>query len=435
MADVVPLNEINRTIVKKGLPLVAGHPALSALLDAAGVRDVTGESTLSFILAPRVNAAGRMGDATRAVRLLLSGDDAERRAIATELETENVRRRAEEQRIFAEAEAQITEAEPRILVLRGSDWSTGVIGIVASRLVERHRCPALLFSEVNGTLIGSGRSVPAVDLFALLTRRQNMLSRFGGHRLAAGATLPSERFDAFREALQTDLAETFPQGLPVEPIRYEDTLALSDVTFAFAKELALLSPFGEGNRVPLFRIEGALSGVRIIGREGTHLSARLSDGGTEVRMVAFGMGDRYAQWSALTRAQALVSIEAGSYLGKPELSVRTEALHAPIDDAAEAAVNACIRAIRYGTDLPDAAVLSALPKVSEQEIREAYRRLLPRLKTGVPVDCLDAKERTALLPLLEIGVLRFENGCFFTQTVREKKQIQKALLYPVLCLE
>ena len=435
MADVVPLLPFNRTIVKKGLPLVQDHPALGALLDAAGVRDVTGESTLSFILAPRINAAGRMGDAERAVRLLLTEDDAERKEIATELESENVRRRAEEMRIFTEAEAQISETEPRILVLRGENWSTGVIGIVASRLVERHHCPVLLFSETNGVLTGSGRSVPAVDLFALLTRHQGLFSRFGGHRLAAGATLPSERFDTLKTELSIDLAAAFPQGLPADPLRYEDRLALSEITPAFAKELTLLAPFGEENRMPLFCVEGTLTGVRMIGREGTHLSARLKDADTELRLVAFGMGDRYAQWSALERAQALVSVELSSYLGRPELSIRVEALRAPIDDAAQDAVSACIRAIRTFTELPDETVLDALPKVSEQEIRETYRRLLPRLKTGVSLDYLDERTQAALLPLYEIGVLRYENGMFFAQTVQEKKQIQKALLYRVLCLE
>ena len=118
MADVVPLNAYNRTIVKKGLPLIADNPGLAALLEAAGVRDVTGENTLSFILAPRINAAGRMGDAARAVRLLLSEDEAERKEIATELESENVRRRAEEQRIlniFSLAEDEGGEEQQELL--------------------------------------------------------------------------------------------------------------------------------------------------------------------------------------------------------------------------------------------------------------------------------------------------------------------------------
>lgn len=435
MADVVPLNAYNRTIVKKGLPLIADNPGLAALLEAAGVRDVTGENTLSFILAPRINAAGRMGDAARAVRLLLSEDEAERKEIATELESENVRRRAEEQRILSEAEAQITESEPRILLLRGADWNIGVIGIVASRLVERYRCPAILFSEVNGLLVGSGRSVPAVDLFALLTRHRTFFTRFGGHRLAAGATLHPEQYDALKEALRSELAEQFPQGLPAKPLPYEDRMALSDVTPTFAKELALLSPFGEENRMPLFCVEGRLFGVRVIGRDGMHLSAWLSDERTELRLVAFGMGSQYAKWSALERAQALISIELSSYQGRPELSLRVEALRAPIGDEAAQAVSACIRAIRYGTGLPDPAVLAVLPKVSLEEIRQTYKRLLTRLETGVPLDFLSERECSALLPLYEIGVLRYENEQFFAQTVQEKKQIQKALLYPALCLE
>lgn len=435
MADVVPLKAFNRTIVRKGLPLITQNAGLSALLEAAGVQGVSGESTLSFILAPRINAAGRMGDATRAVRLLLTGDETERRAIATELESENVRRRAEEQRIFAEAEAQVQEAEPHILVLCGKDWNTGVIGIVAARLLERHRCPVLLFSEVNGVLIGSGRSVPAVDLFALLSRHQQFFTRFGGHRLAAGAALEPDRFEALRAALDADLKAAFPYGLPTEPYLYEDRLALSDLTVAFARELTLLSPFGEENHMPLFSVEGKVSGLRTMGRDGSHLMLRLGDGRTEVRLVAFGMGDRYAQWNALDRAQALITVEQQSYLGRPELSLRTEALRAPIDDAAETAVSACIRAIRYGTALPDRDTLSVLPKVPEAEIREIYRRLLPRLKAGVSPDDLACRERTALLPLYEIGVLRYENGTFRTETVQEKKQIQKALLYRVLCLE
>ncbi len=435
MADLVPLKLLNRTIVRRGLPMIAQQPGLAALLDAAGITEVTGESTLLFILAPRINAAGRMGDATRAVRLLLSEDDSERRTVAAELESENIRRRAEEQRIFAEAEAQVNESDPRILVLCGKDWNTGVIGIVASRLLEKHRCPVLLFSEVNGQLVGSGRSVPAVDLFALLSRHQTFFTRFGGHRLAAGAAMETDRFAALKAALETDLSEAFPQGLPVEPLTYEDRLALSDVTLAFTRELALLSPFGEENRTPLFFIEGNLSGVRIVGRDGAHLFARLSDTRTGIRLVAFGMGGRYAQWSTMPRAQALVTLELSSYQGRPEISIRTEALRAPIDDAAETAISACIRAIRYGRELPEASVLSTLPKVSEAEIRDVYRRLLPRLKTGVDPDSLEARERTALLPLYEIGVLRYDGGSFFAETVQEKKQIQKALLYRVLCLE
>jgi single-stranded-DNA-specific exonuclease len=435
MADVVPLNAFNRTIVKKGLPLVPMQPGLSALLDAAGIKEPPSETTLSFVIAPRINAAGRMGDATRAVRLLLTNDDAERQMLAAELEGENVRRRAEEQRIMKEAELQIAEPDPRILVLRGTDWNTGVTGIVAARLLERYRCPVLLFSEVNGLLIGSGRSVPAVDLFALLSRHKDCFVRFGGHRLAAGATVEPDRFETVRAALIGDLHTMFPEGLPEETRTYEDRLALSEITMQFAKELTYLSPFGEENRAPLFRIEGDFSGVRTMGKDGNHLGARLSDASASVRIVSFGKGDRYADWNAMPKARAYVTIELGSYLGKPEVSVRAEETEYPSEASVDEAISACIRAVKNGLPLPEKSVLSALPKITEADIRDAYRALLPRLSRGTLRTSLSEKEQTALLILLEIGVVRHANGMFFAEDVREKKQIQKAPLYPLLCLE
>lgn len=435
MADVVPLTELNRAIVRRGLPLVGMHPGLSALLDAAGVSEVAGESTLSFILAPRINAAGRMGDAERAVRLLLTDDEAERKALSAELESENVRRRAEEMRILKEAEAQIDENDPRILVLCGTDWNTGVIGIVASRLVERFRCPVLLFSEVNGVLIGSGRSVPTVDLFQLLTGRKELLLRFGGHRLAAGATIEINAFETLKTALQNDLSERFPLGLPEETCVVEDRLALSEITPQFARELQSLAPFGEENRAPLFLIEGTLSNVRTMGRDGSHLGAKLSDAEASVRFVSFGSGDAYADWSAVGFARAYVSIELGSYMGRPEVSVFAQALALPIDETKNDAITACIRAIKNRRELPEKAVLDRLTKVPEAEIRAIFRTLSPRLRNGALRECLSEKEQTALLPLLEIGVVGFQNGRFYAEPVQEKKQIQNALLYPVLCLE
>ena len=435
MADVVPLKEPNRAIVRKGLPLVGMQPGLSALLDAAGVVGAIGESTLSFILAPRINAAGRMGDAARAVRLLLTEDEEERRTLAAELESENVRRRAEEQRILKEAEEQITGTEPNILVLRGRDWNTGVIGIVASRLLERFRCPVLLFSEVNGVLVGSGRSIAAVDLFQLLTRRRELLIRFGGHRLAAGATIEIDTFETLKTALSEDVRAMFPDGLPEEVCAVEDRLAISEITETFARELTGLAPFGEENRAPLVLVEGALSNVRTMGRDFSHLGAKLSEGGANVRIVSFGNGALYRDWSAMQTARAYVSIELSSYQGRPEVNVRAETLEYPLDDGTRDAIFACIRAIRNGQALPDADVLRRLPKVSEAEIRVIYRSLLKRLNDGVWYRCLTGREQAALLPLMEIGVVRYENGRFYAVSIQNKRQIQNALLYPVLCLE
>ena len=435
MADVVPLNAPNRAIVKKGMPLIPSHPGLKALLDAAGVEGVAGESTLSFVLAPRINAAGRMGDATRAVRLILSEDGEERQTLAAELESENVRRRAEEQRIFREAVAGVRDTSPRILVLCGTDWNPGVTGIVASRLLEQYHCPVLLFTEANGYYVGSGRSVPSVDLFALLTRHKELFARFGGHRLAAGATIEKERFETVADALSEDLRNLFPLGLPEEECVVEDRLSVSEITPAFARELTYLAPFGEGNRAPLFRIDGTLSDVRTMGHEGAHLGAKLSDGNAAVRIVSFGNGDRFADWSSVSKVQAYASIELGSYRGRPEVSVRTEAVEVPVGEPVRDAVNRCIRSLGYGAPLPEEDVLARLPKVPETEIRAIFRAIQRRLKNGAAIECLSERERTALLPLLEIGVVRCVGGVFYAETVQEKKQIQNALLYRTVCLE
>ena len=259
--------------------------------------------------------------------------------------------------------------------------------------------------------------------------------RFGGHRLAAGATIGIGAFETLKTALEEDLSERFPSGLPEEETIVEDWLALSEITPTFARELTFLAPFGEENRAPLFLIEGTLSNVRTMGRDGAHLGAKLSDAQTSVRLVSFGSGDRYPDWSALKTARAFVSIELGTYHGRPEVSIRAEALETPVDETVKAAISECLFAIRTGLELPDRETLNRLPKVSEAEIRAIFRALLPRLKNGALRECITEREQTALLLLCEIGVVRYRNGRFFAEPVQEKKQIQNALLYPVLCLE
>jgi Single-stranded DNA-specific exonuclease len=276
--------------------------------------------------------------------------------------------------------------------------------------------------------------VPAVDLFALLSRHKELFVRFGGHLLAAGATIEKSAFETVKEALNTDLSEQFPMGLPeLQPV-IEDRLSLSEITPKLAREITYLAPFGDENRTPLFLIEGTLSGVRRIGRDGSHLMARLSDAAASVRIVSFGSGARYADWSAIDSAKAFVSIEPNTYQGRADVSVRAEAIERSVEDGVKSTALTCIRTIRYGLPLPDQATLDRLPKLTEEEIRAVFRSLSDRLKIGTAIESLSERELTALLPLYEIGVVQVRNGMFFTETVQEKKQIQKAPLYPVLCL-
>lgn len=433
VADVMPLVGFNRTIVARGMALIRSEPGLCALLDAAGAKETepVTETTLAFLLAPRINAAGRMGDARRAAKLLLADDDRTRRDLAAELDAANAARKSEEQRILTEAQRQIDpSAMHRLLMLCGTDWNPGVIGIVASRIVERYGCPVLLFTGLGDELAGSGRSVPGVDLFGLLSRHAAFFTRFGGHLLAAGAAMHPASFEPCRRALMQDLSERYPNGIAPEPIVYEDALSVSDCTTAFCDELALLAPFGEGNREPLFLLRGELSGVRAMGREGTHMSATLSENGAALRLVGFRMGDWLADRQALKTAEALCTLRTNAFMGEVSANGYLCAVRAVMADRLREAAEAFLNGFseRDAKRVADA----AHERPNEERIRRIFVELRPRLLGGVLADCLSEEALLTLLVLTEAGVTAYVNGVFFEQVVTEKKRLMDGRLYRAL---
>ncbi len=432
VADVMPLVGFNRTIVARGVRLFGTEPGLAALLDAAGAggQPVT-ETTLAFLIAPRINAAGRMGDARRAVDLLIAADEPARLHFAAELDAANAARKREEQRILTEAERQIDpSAEHRILMLCGEDWNPGVIGIVASRILEQYGCPVLLFTRLGGELVGSGRSIPPVDLFALLSEHAAFFTRFGGHALAAGAAMPPESFDPCRKALMRTLSERFPNGLERAPLLYEDTLALSECTPELCRELSRLAPFGEGNREPVFLLKGTLFDASQMGREGAHLSASLSDGKRKLRLVGFRLGNRFADWQAPKQVEALVTLKTNTFREVESVNAYLSALRCALLDGLWDAADAFLRK-------PDDATARAVAEHSskrpdENAMRRIFVRLRPRLRRGIAGDCLTEEELLTLLVLTEAGVAACAGGRFFEQIVTEKKQIANGHLYCAL---
>lgn len=432
VADVMPLTGTNRVIVARGIPLLGNEPGISALLSVAdaGARPVT-ETTLSFLLAPRLNAAGRMGDASRAVRLLISGDETERRELAMELDSENAARKTEEMRILSEAESRIGQTEPMMIMLHGADWNPGVIGIVASRLCETHRCPVLLFTGEGETLRGSGRSIPKVDLFELLSAHETYLEQFGGHAQAAGATVRTDRFDTCRSALEKYLSDRFPEGYPEEPVFYEDTLPVSECTVQLCEEIELLAPFGEQNPEPLFRLKGELSGVSLMGKDGAHLTASVSDGGERLRLVGFRIGTRTRALTRVRDAEILCTLKKNSFRDTVSVNgyiVRIRAdVSEPLRKAAESFL-ACpsdenVLAIRKASGCT----------VSEDDIRRDFSFLRQGLKRGLPMDDLNEPELIAMLILFEADILHCSQGMLFEVPVTGKKQIQNGRLYSVMC--
>jgi single-stranded-DNA-specific exonuclease len=257
LADVVSLTGQNRILVKNGLLLLAeaSRPGIFALKEAAGYypKAPLEATQVTFGLAPRINAAGRLNRADEALSLLLAPDLDTARPLARTLDELNSRRRQEEDAISAEAMEQAkAQAGQPALILSAPHWHQGVIGIVASRVVEAHYRPTLIITHDNGKLKGSGRSIPEVDLHAALSDCQDLLLGFGGHHQAAGLSLALDNLDALTESFRRAVALQLGSADPTPTLRIDGELSFSDIHQELLKELALIGPFGCGNPEPVF---------------------------------------------------------------------------------------------------------------------------------------------------------------------------------------
>jgi single-stranded-DNA-specific exonuclease len=295
IADVVPLLGENRGIVRSGLRALAGtdKPGLRALMAVARIEPgKLNERAVGFGLAPRINAAGRLYHADAALELILTDDRARAAQIADELDRANSERRAAELAIRLQAEARISQLEaaekPSAYVLAGEDWHRGVLGIVASRLVERYRRPVILVSLEDGRARGSGRSIEGYDLLAGLTACSEQLVRYGGHSAAAGVELRRESLEAFAAALDAHAEQTLNAEDLLERERVDALVGGEQLGMELAEELARLAPFGKGNpAVSLMLSAASLRDVRPMG-EGKHARFTVESAGVHARAVAFG---------------------------------------------------------------------------------------------------------------------------------------------------
>jgi single-stranded-DNA-specific exonuclease len=328
VADCVPLIDENRRLVREGLRALAStrKPGLQALMQVAGV-DPSGldAGAIGFRLAPRINAAGRLHRADAGLELLLTADVQRARAVAAELDAVNVERRDVETRILFEAEKQVAEtpAGAPAYVLAAEGWHPGVIGIVASRIAERHHRPAVLIALDGDEGTGSGRSIPAFDLLRGLEAAGGELLRHGGHRAAAGLTIARDRVAAFRAAFVAHAAASLaPEDLV--PAQRIDAVVPGDVlNLGLAEELERLAPFGMGNPEPSLLVPSALlADPRSIG-EGRHVSFTLAAGGARSRCVSVGRGGSLPAGPG-EPVDAAVRLEVNRYNGavEPRLVLR-----------------------------------------------------------------------------------------------------------------
>ncbi|HET9725603.1 MAG TPA: single-stranded-DNA-specific exonuclease RecJ [Gemmatimonadales bacterium] len=336
VADVVPLTGENRILVRHGLRLLAESrwPGLRALIEAAGLggRELRA-GHLGYVLGPRLNAAGRIGDAADGLRLLLSDEPDEAIELARRLEGLNVERQSLDHRMLDEALVQVEQVcDPERdagFVLAGEGWHPGVVGIVASRLVERYGRPAFLIAFDGDIGKGSGRSISRFDLHAALLACGDLLERYGGHQMAAGLTIRRDRLEEFRERFATIAREVLgPDDLGPEQ-RVDLELELHEANRELERMCRHLEPCGSGNASPVFGVRG----VRFTGRSRVgngHLKGTLDDGATRLSAIGFQWADR-VPWLGDGLVDAAFRLESNDWNGYSTLQARLCALapHVP----------------------------------------------------------------------------------------------------------
>ena len=365
VADSVPLLGENRILVREGLKLLNASPRLGirALADVAGIKDFTAKS-LAFSVVPRINAAGRLGEAKRAVSLFCGADEAEILRTAQELDRANTERQTVCENILKEiyaSEEFRNQAKTRAILLVNRNWASGMIGIVASKLAERFCRPVFLFTESDGSYKGSGRSVDGVNLFVMLQSMEELFVRYGGHSQAAGLTLLPEHFEEFCARVRAYLKEV-PATCFARGVGGDRRICAADVTLPLCREIALLEPFGVGNRQPTFLLSDRLP-LKPMKKHPNHYSGAVGATG----FTAFGAGVRRHALCADCEKDYLVDLSVNEFNHRfsPRANVRQFSVtFANVRAGADDRVSWLLESLR-GTEAP--------ARLSEREIAEKLK--------------------------------------------------------------
>ena len=383
VADVMPLTGENRTLVKYGLHLLqqTDRPGLEALLEAVGLagRPVTAEN-VSYAIAPRINAAGRMDSAVTALQLVLCEDPDRAEELANKLNEINTKRQETELQIFKAAqellEQQPERLEDRVILLWGRDWHPGVIGIVASRLVERTGRPVIVVTvDEHGECKGSGRSVPGFNLHACIGSCADLLIRYGGHAMAAGLSVREENLPELRRRLNEWAARECPV-LHTAPLECDLPIHLDRVTVDSVRRIDALAPFGAENPTPVFLLQSAVvDGVYPVS-EGRHSRLRLRQGNASVYAVWFGMPSEQLPYTMGDVVDAALNLSVYESARGAQLSGRILDLHPAGLGTKLSEQAALVAALRRGTPLT--AEQKTLITPDRSHIITVYRELQAR---------------------------------------------------------
>ncbi len=297
VADVVPLVDENRAFVKRGLQKLdeRPRPGLRALLDVAEAGGRVTTNTIGYKLAPRINAAGRIADATACVELLTTRERQRANTLAVELDELNAERRELQSRIVDEALEQVRDrevSEASVVVVDGEGWHRGVLGIVAGRLSDRFHRPVVALERGGELVEGSARSIDGVHLVELFERMDDLLTRYGGHAAAAGLALADDRLEEFRRRAGRELdAMLEGRSMPAPSVEIDERVRLGELDRRFVRDLHRLRPFGAGNPEPILACEQLKTrSARIVGDD--HLKGTFTDGTGELGGIGFSMGER-----------------------------------------------------------------------------------------------------------------------------------------------
>ena len=442
VADVMPLVGENRTIVREGLDLLQDtmRPGLHALLESAGCagKPVTAD-TVSYSLAPRLNAAGRMDNAAVALKLLLCGDEEQATGIADRLAEINTERQQTEQQVFAAA-LETLEKDPartrdRVLVVSGEDWHPGVIGIVAARLMERFGRPVIVISMHEGEGRGSGRAPDPFDLHSALAGCAQYLTRFGGHAAAAGVEIEEDNLPAFRQAINAWAADHAAQPEAVS-LQLDAAVTLGELSLDNVQELGRLAPFGRENPTPVLLVQHAfVDGIWPMGSEGRHTRLRLRQGSDTLFASIFGVAPQAFAYPVGSEVEAALEVSIFNGRSGPMVSAHLKAIRPAGLGNTPSEQAAWFEAFRTGGTLPADRAAVLLP--DRADTVALYRRI----RTGQvaaadlqPVFAAQGVQNTgrmlaSLTALQELGLIEEQDGRWLPVPVTAKQDLASA---PVL---
>lgn len=324
ISDIVPLVDENRVIAKLGLKLVeqTKNMGLKALIVSSGYKNID-SNTISFGVAPRINACGRMGHAEEALKLFLSKDIYQVNELTQKLNDYNKIRQEREKHIYEDAIKQIEENklnEKSAIIVGGEDWHHGVIGIVSSKITDLYFKPSILLCYEEELAKGSGRSIPGFDLHAALMKCQDEIERFGGHAMAIGITLKKDNIEKFTKEFEKIAQDSkIDEIIPI--INIDAKIGLNEINKDIVESLKQLEPYGEGNRMPTYVFKNLkIDSIRAL-TEGKHIKLTLKDGNTLINAIGFNLGYLANEYKIGDKIDVVGTLEINSFNGVDNLQI------------------------------------------------------------------------------------------------------------------